>query len=319
MRYSYDNSAANARNPHHPPVHVVWGQNTSDEMGDLWLQIVPRDAADLAALMHDVRRKASVEDLAAYTKLLKAEPGNPLRHDAVASLAFDSGRVDEAIDHYERSLDLNPASAPTHYNLGIAYAARGRRDDARMQFQKAVDLDPDYAQAHNNLGAILSVSGDVAGALDHLRRAVQLRPDNVEAHTNFGATLSANGHAAEAAAQFREALALRSDSVPALAGLAWIRATSWNAALRDGDEAVTLAERAAARAGRHDLSVLDALAAAYASVGRFDDAVETANAATAQADSVGMTDVAARFRERAAIYRRHQPYRVPPPQLPNGR
>jgi Flp pilus assembly protein TadD len=319
MRYFYDNSAGNARNPHHPPSRVVWGQNTSDEMGDLWLQIAPRDAADLAALTQDVRRKASVEDLAAYAKLLNADSSNPLRHDAVASLAFDADRVDEAIDHYERSLELNPASAPTHYNLGIAYAARGRRDDARAEFQKAVDLDPDYAQAHNNLGAMLSVSGDIAGALQHLRRAVQLRPDNVEAHTNFGTTLSANGHPAEAAAQFREALALRPDSVPALAGLAWIRATSWNAALRDGDQAVTLAEAAAARAGRHDLSVLDALAAAYASVGRFDDAMETAITAAAQADSVGMTDVAARFRERVAIYRRHQPYRVPPPQLPDGR
>jgi len=297
----------------------VWGQNTSDEMGDLWLQIAPRDPADLAALTQDVRRKASVEDLAAYTKLLKADPGNPLRHDAVASLSFDAGRIDEAIEHYERSLELNPASAPTHYNLGIAYAARGHRDEARTEFQKAVDLDPDYSQAHNNLGAILSVSGDVVGALEHYKRAVQLRPDNVEGRKNFGALLSANGQPGEAAAQFREALALSPDSVPALAGLAWIRATSWNAALRDGDEAVTLAERAAARSGRHDLSVLDALAAAYASVGRFDDAVETANAATAQADSVGMNDVAARFRERAGIYRRHQPYRVPPPRLPDGR
>lgn len=319
MRYSYDNSAGNARNPHHPPSRVVWGQNTSDEMGDLWLQIAPRDPADLAALTQDVRRKASVEDLAAYTKLLKADPGNPLRHDAVASLSFDAGRIDEAIEHYERSLELNPASAPTHYNLGIAYAARGHRDEARTEFQKAVDLDPDYSQAHNNLGAILSVSGDVVGALEHYKRAVQLRPDNVEGRKNFGALLSANGQPGEAAAQFREALALSPDSVPALAGLAWIRATSWNAALRDGDEAVTLAERAAARSGRHDLSVLDALAAAYASVGRFDDAVETANAATAQADSVGMNDVAARFRERAGIYRRHQPYRVPPPRLPDGR
>jgi Flp pilus assembly protein TadD len=319
MRYSYDNSAGNARNPHHPPARVVWGQNTSDEMGDLWLQIVPRNPADLTALTQDVRRKASVEDLAAYAKLLNADPGNPLRHDAVASLTFDAGRVDEAIDHYERSLELNPTSAPTHYNLGIAYAARGRRDEARKEFQKAVDLDPDYAQAHNNLGAILSVSGDVAGALEHYKRAVQLRPDNVEAHTNFGALLSANGQPAEAAAQFRDALALNADSVAALAGLAWIRATSWSETLRNGEEAVTLAEHASARVGRHDLSVLDALAAAYASVGRFDEAVEIANAATAQADSAGMTDVAARFRERAGLYVRHRPYRVPPPRLPDGR
>ena len=42
MRFTYDNSAANPRNPHRPPARVVWGQNTSNEMGDLWIQVVPR-------------------------------------------------------------------------------------------------------------------------------------------------------------------------------------------------------------------------------------------------------------------------------------
>src|SRR5258706_1599689 len=86
MRYTYDNSAANPRNPHQPPARVIWGQNTSDEMGDLWLQIVPRAVADFAALDRDVRRKALADDLSAYTKLLDADPDNPLRHDAVGDL-----------------------------------------------------------------------------------------------------------------------------------------------------------------------------------------------------------------------------------------
>src|SRR4030095_12399490 len=86
MRYVYDNSAANVRNPHRPPARVVWGQNTTDEMGDLWIQMVPRANGDAAALAADVQRKRSTEDLAAYMKLLEADPANPLRHDAVAML-----------------------------------------------------------------------------------------------------------------------------------------------------------------------------------------------------------------------------------------
>src|SRR5205085_8418427 len=81
MRYTYDNSAANPRNPHQPPGRIVWGQNTSDEMGDLWLQVVPRRAEDSASLERDFRRKAFAEDLAGYKTLLEREPGNPLRHD----------------------------------------------------------------------------------------------------------------------------------------------------------------------------------------------------------------------------------------------
>ena len=65
MQYTYDNSPANPRNPSSPPVRVVWGQNSTDEMGDLWVQLVPRQAQDLTMLSQDVRRKAVSDDLAA--------------------------------------------------------------------------------------------------------------------------------------------------------------------------------------------------------------------------------------------------------------
>jgi hypothetical protein len=58
MRYTYDNSADNVRNPHRPPARVVWGQNTTDEMGDLWLQVAARPPEDHQVLAADVRRKA---------------------------------------------------------------------------------------------------------------------------------------------------------------------------------------------------------------------------------------------------------------------
>src|SRR5262245_20474031 len=116
MRYLYDNSAANFRNPHRPPARVVWGQNTTDEMGDLWIQMVPRASADFATLNLDAQRKRSAEDLTAYTKLLASDPDNPLRHDAVSAIYLEAGRWDEAYTHLKRSVDLNAKSAATHYN-----------------------------------------------------------------------------------------------------------------------------------------------------------------------------------------------------------
>jgi Flp pilus assembly protein TadD len=312
MRYTYDNSAGNPRNPHRPPARVVWGEKTGDEMGDLWMQLVSKRADESPLLETDVRRKAHAEDLAAYLKLLRAEPGNPLRHDAVASLYFDAGQIDLAIEHYRTSLGLNAASPQTHYNLGIALAARGRRADAIAEFEAAIRLDPSYAQAHNNLGAILYLMGRSAEALQHYERALALRPDYVEARTNLAALLSAAGRHADAVAHFREALRSRPDYTQALAGLAWIRATSFDAALRDGDEAVTLAERAIDAAGRRDLAALDALAAAYASVGRFDEATGIAASGEQAASAAGLADAAARFAERAALYRQHRPYRTSP-------
>src|SRR5262245_23293045 len=310
MDYTYDNSGANPRNPHHPAARVVWGQNTTDEMGDLWLQVVPRDPSDFARLNQDFRRKARDEDLAAYTKLMNAEPDNALRHDAVAALFFEAGRVDEAIAQYEKSLQLNPLSPSTHYNIGIAFAARNRRDDAVLHFEQAVRLDPGYAQAHNNLGALLYLMGRPQQALEHYRTAIALRPDNVEARTNLAALLAAAGRPTDALEQYRAALALRSDDPKALAGAAWIRATAADAALRNGDEAVTFAERAEAIAGRRDYGVLDALGAAYAEAGRFDEAAAVVKAAADQAAAAGLPELARRFRDRLALYQQRRPYRV---------
>src|SRR5438067_3000101 len=311
MAYVYDNSAANPRNPHRPPQRVVWGQNTSDEMGDLWVQVIPRSAGDAAILVSDFRRKAHTEDLAAYTALLGREPSNPLRHDAVAQLYLDDGRFDEAIAELRGSLRLNDQSAPTHYNLGFALSARGRREEAAAELEQAIRIDPDYAVAHNNLGALLQLGGRLDQAQAHFARAVALRPDNVEAQANLAQLLSNRGRLADAARHFDAVLALRGDHVQALAGLAWIRATASDAALRDADEAVRLAERADALTTHRDLAVLDALGAAYACAGRYDDAVRTARNGLDLATRAGQTAVASQFRQRIDLYQSGQPVRLP--------
>src|SRR3989442_14072505 len=152
---------------------------------------------------------------------------------------------------------------------------RGRLDEARGAFEQAPRLDPEYAQAHNNLGAWLQLAGRAGEALDPFRRAVALRPDNVDAQINLAKLFSSQGRAREALDHFEAALTLRGDSAQALAGIAWIRATAADPSLRNSEQAVAFAERAAATTARRDLSVLDALAAAYSSADRFDEAFAT--------------------------------------------
>jgi tRNA-dihydrouridine synthase len=69
-----------------------------------------------------------------------------------------------------------------------------------------------------------------------------------------------------------------------------------------------MAERAAQLSGRRDPSVLDALAAAYAANGQFDQAVETAQEAMKVADSLGMAALWVDIRERVQRYQSRQPY-----------
>jgi len=309
MRYTYDNSVDNPRNPVHPPRRVVWGQNTTDEMGDLWLQVVPSAPGDESILRDDFRRKAHTEDVAAYTKLLREEPDNPLRHDAVGDLYLEAARYDDAIAEYRASLRLNEASPTTHYNLGFALSVRGARDAAIAEFERALALDPDYAQAHNNLGAMLQLAGRLDDATAHYEKAIALRPDSVDARLNLGQLWSSQERAADAAAQFRAVLALQPDQPQALAGLAWILATAADPSLRNADMAVEFATRALAGGVVRNLPALDALAAAYASAGRFDDAVATIQRGIKIATDAGLATAVAQLRARIELYQRRQAYR----------
>jgi tetratricopeptide (TPR) repeat protein len=310
MRFVYDNSGFNPRNPHHPPERVVWGQNTSDEMGDLWLQLVPRRMADFAALSADIARKQHGEDIAAFSKLVREDPQNPHYRHARAMLLLQGGRGAEAVAEFQESLKLNPESAAGHYNVGLALIAQRRFDEARAAFEEALRLVPDYAEAHNNLGAILHMMGRLDEAASHYGLAASLRPDNVEAENNLGRVLSQQGRHAEALDHYKRALTTNPDFATALAGVAWIRATA-GVSLRDPREAIELSERADRLTGHQDAGVLDTLAASYAAAGSFERAVETARLAKQAADRAKLDAFAADIAARLALYERRQPYLSP--------
>jgi tetratricopeptide (TPR) repeat protein len=308
MRFSYDNSAANPRNPFQPPHRIVWGQNTTDEMGDLWLQLVPVRNSDFGALGADIAAKTRAEDIAAYTRVLESDPKNPLRHDAVAMLYLQDGRPQDAVARFRESLRLNDDSAPTHYNLGLAYSMLRQYQDATREFQAAIRVDSEHAEAHNNLGAMLHLAGRFDEAASEYRRAFELRPDNAEARGNLGRVLMVQGRAAEAAAVFEQALAIQPEFVPALTGLAWIRATSADPQLKRPGQAVALAERARISSRGQDPLAFDALAAGYAALGEFDNAIRAARAAVQAADAIGQTLLSGDIRERLQLYEQHKPF-----------
>jgi Flp pilus assembly protein TadD len=309
MRFVYDNSAANPRNPFNPPRRIVWGQNTSDEMGDLWIQLIPITPADLITLSDDVEHKKLVEDIAGFTKVLEGDPRNPLRHDQVALLHLRAGKTDRAIVHLRESLRLNPASAPTHYNLGIALSQQQKLAEALAEFREALRLDAGHADAHNNAGAMLHVMGRLDEAARHYRQAIELRPDNVDAHSNLGRILMTTGQDALAVDAFRKALLIRPDHPSALSGLGWVLATSAVPGALNPKEALAAAEQAARLTGRADPAVMDTLAAALASTGDFVGAVSVAEAAVVIANRLGASALADQIRDRLALYRKSQPYR----------
>jgi Flp pilus assembly protein TadD len=208
MAYTYDNSAANPRNPVRPPRRVYWGQRSADEMGDVWIQVVPKNTRDLDTLVSVLRPKVLAEDAIGYERMIESEPESAALHDDAASVYLQLGRPADAVKHYEASLRLQPGAPAAHFNLGTALAVANRLDEATAQYRRALELNPDYALAHNNLGSILLRREGPAAGLPHLREALRLDPANLEAHFNLAVALAAQGKREEAASVLTRALAL---------------------------------------------------------------------------------------------------------------
>jgi Flp pilus assembly protein TadD len=189
MRYTYDNSAANVRNPQQPPARARWGQRSSDEMGDLWIQVVTRDARDLERLTRDFQPKVAGEDVRGYEMEIERHPDDTGLHDSVAMLYLELGRAGEAVGHFERSLALKPQSAAAHYNLGTALTLARRLDEAADRYRAALRIDPAYANAHNNLANVLLAQGNHDEAIREFREVVRLQPDSAAARKNLETAL----------------------------------------------------------------------------------------------------------------------------------
>ena len=338
MRYEYDNSSANRRNPQLPPQRVRWGQRSTDEMGDLWIQVVSRSATDHERLTNEFRQKVFREDILGYETVLRATPDDAGLHDDVALLYMALGRYPDAVAHFSRSVDLKRDAPAAHFNLGTALAAagrvreamteyrealrlrpdyafaannlgalllrEGRLDESTVSLQRAIEVNPGYAEAHNNLAKVLALTGRSGDAVSHLQRALALAPDYGEAHYNL-AHMVAAVRPADAVDHYRRALALRGDWLPPMIELAWLLATSPDAATRDAAGAIALADRAVALTNRLDPAALDALAAAYAASGQFDRAVLTEGAVLVLInDEVAASGV----NERLALYAARRPY-----------
>ena len=252
-----------------------------------------------------LRVKHLTEEVVGYEMMIRAEPSTVSLHNDVALIYAELGKTDKAAAHFEMAVKLQPDSASAHFNLGTALSSMGKVADAIEQFREALRLQPDYGAAHNNLGQALLASGNLDQAQHHFREAARLDPDSAGPHYNLGVIARGRGDMPEAIDRFRQAVRLQPDWVQAVGNLAWLLATAASASLGDANEAIRLAEHAAALTNRQNAGVLDILAAAHAAAGRFDLAAITCEAALRlQPDA----RLAAAIRQRLALYKQGRRY-----------
>ncbi len=241
------------------------------------LKIKPNYAEAHNNLGNALAKRGQVGDaIDHYQTALRIKPDYASAYNNLGVALLKRGRLDDAIEHYQTALKFKPDYAEAHNNLGRALANRGQLDDAIEHFQAALKIKPDYAEAHNNLGSALAMHGRVEEAIEQFQDAVEFRPDYADAYANLAAAQYRQGDVLDAVKHWHDTLRLRPNRVIAMNQLAWALATCPEPSVRNGVEAIDLAQRAVDLSGGQEPAILDTLAAAYAETGRFSMAVQTA-------------------------------------------
>jgi Flp pilus assembly protein TadD len=239
MRYHYDNSGANPRNPNQPPKRVRGGNQATDEMSHLWLQVLPRGGRDRRMELQEALMRHRLDkypgDFSAHFNLgalalargdaaqalpdlraaVQARPDQPVALNTLGAALLTVGSAGDAAAAFERALRANPRYTNARYNLANALAEQQQWEQAAAQFREVLEELPDDPGARRHLGEVLRLWGDQAagaGSLEeaaaHYRESLGFRRDDAELHSDLGAVLARLGRFREAVPEFEAALRL---------------------------------------------------------------------------------------------------------------
>jgi protein O-mannosyl-transferase len=244
-----------------------------------------------------------------FTHALTVTKDNALARLNLGAAFEENGKSAEALAQYQQAVALNPQRDEADNNIGKLLYEMNRSQEALGYCLKAVELNPKRASSHNSLGLVLVELNHFDDAMSQFSEAAHLDANYAAPRFQTGRTLLKLGRNAEAMPFFHEALQIEPDNFQMLIYVARVLASDENQQIRNGDEALALADRANKLAGGAQPVALDTLAMACAETGRFDDAVQTQQQAVKLAESSGQTDDAVLMRQRLQLYKNHQPWR----------
>jgi len=239
MRFHYDNSDGNPRNPNHPARRVRGGNQATDEMSHLWLQVLPRGGEDRrmqlqeALMRHRLDKypgdfsaqfnlgalqlaRGNAPDAIRYLRAaVEARPDQSVALNTLGAALLSAGNASEAATILERALQSNPRYTNAHYNLANALAEQQHWEQAAAQFRAVLKENADDAGARQHLAEVLRLWGDEMAATNHLEDAISryreslgFRPDDAQLHSDLGTVLAKLSRFREAVPEFETALRL---------------------------------------------------------------------------------------------------------------
>jgi protein O-mannosyl-transferase len=243
-----------------------------------------------------------------FESALRVKPNHGQAHCNLGLALARRGDLSGAMAHLEDALRIKPGFVDAYINLGLVFNMQGQFDEAIAQYHEALKYAPDNPTARTNLGIILAKRGELNAAIEQFQIALRVKPYDATARYRLGEVLYRQGKVADAIVQWREALRLQPRNVVVVNQLAWVLATSPDASIRNGQQAVKLAQRAVEISAGKEPAILDTLAAAHAQAGQFDRAAQAGEQAVELATSQNKAALAATIKTRMVLYQSGKPF-----------
>jgi tetratricopeptide (TPR) repeat protein len=244
-----------------------------------------------------------------FAHACEAVPNNFLAETIYGTLLAEDGNPTLALDYFRASLTVQPKYADTHYQMGNALAKLGQFTNAIEHYDRAIEAKRDYSEAWLNKAIVQQHLGEIGEAITSYTEGLNYNPTHFQAQLNLGNLMLTRGDFIRAKLHLQSAAQLQPDNVAVLNRLAWLMATNPESQVRNGKEAILLAQHACDLTGNSDPQSLNTLAAAYAEAGQFEIAAATAERALAQAKNLGQDKLVTFIANLQALYKSGKPYR----------
>jgi tetratricopeptide (TPR) repeat protein len=252
--------------------------------------------------------------IALWERALAVDERNRVAHHSLSAAYLASMQLGQARRHAIEAIRLQPDYVDPRIHLGLISLLEQKPDEAAQHFDLALHARNDAPGVFLEAAYSVARNGDLAGGIAMLSAYLKLFPAAFEARFQLATMLSSAGRAAEAQRLYRELIALQPDLPELVNEFAWLLATAADPAVRNGAEAIRLAERACEQTGRKKAFLIGTLAAAYAEAGRFEDAARAAQQAIDVAMAAGDKERAEINRKLLELYRAGKPFRQAPPK-----
>jgi tetratricopeptide (TPR) repeat protein len=163
-----------------------------------------------------------------YQKSIDLDPNYGQALTGLGAMLLLQKKIDEAQPLFEKALSIDPNHATALINLAMIDQARGKPESALQRLRQVIARNPEYAEAQLNLGSLLASTKQFDEAIKHLSKAVELNPKREVAHLNLAAALMETQQFTKAAEHYRAALQLNPRIPQAYFGLGMVQSREQN-------------------------------------------------------------------------------------------